>query len=94
VAQTYSKQIELSDTTNGHKINYESFGLSIYKAFKYFRIHSVSTGTISIKFGINDDWIDIDGTEYPVIFNDSIRFDEIWIKPSGTLNVNLVVFLI
>ena len=94
MAQTYSKQIELTDTTDGHKIDYSTFGETTYMSFKYFRIHSVSTGTLSFKFGTTDDWIDIDAAEYPVIFNDSIRFNEIYLKPSTTLNVNLVAFLV
>jgi hypothetical protein len=94
MAQTVSKAISLTDTTDGHKINYASFGFTTYESFKYFRIHSVSTGTLSIKFGANDDWIDIDSAEYPVIFNDSIRFNEIYLKPSTALTVNIVAFLV
>lgn len=94
MAQTFSKQIELTDTTDGHKINYSNFGYTSYKSFRYFRINSISTGTISIKFGENDDWISIAGTEYPVIFSNTIAFDEIWIKPSETLDVNLIAFLV
>jgi hypothetical protein len=94
MAQTISKTIELTDTTNGHKIDYSNFGFTNYMSFKYFRIHSVSTGSIEIKFGNNDDWIPIGAAEYPVIFNDSIRFNEICIKPSETLTVRLVAFLV
>lgn len=94
MAQTVSKAIELTDTTDGHKIDYTTFGFTSYQSFKYFRIHSVSTGTLSFKFGSTDDWIPIGGTEYPVIFNDSIRFNEIYLKPSETLTVRLVAFLV
>lgn len=93
MANVYSKAIELTDTSNGHKINYTSFGLTEYKSFKYLMIHDVSVGAIDFKFGEDDDWVTVEGTEFPLVF-DNIAFNEIWIKPDQTLTVNLVAFLV
>ncbi len=85
---TFSKQLSLTDTTNGHLIYYADFSLTDENAvFKFLQIVRVSTVTMSIKFSLNDDWILI--PSYPYTF-DSIRFEAIWMKPSISLTVDLI----
>ena len=84
---TFSKQIYLTDTIDGHIIDYENFGLTNENAiFRFLEIVRVSTGTMSLKFSENDDWILL--ATYPKIF-DSIRFEAVWMKPSTALTVDL-----
>ncbi len=92
MAQTYSKQIALTDTSDGHQIIPSTFDSDTDKnAFKYFNIMGVDTGSVSVKFGTNDDFIDI--PTLPIVF-ENVAFNEIWIKPSTSLTIDLIVFLV
>ena len=88
---TFSKQITLTNL-EGSLINYADFGLTDKNAiFKFLQIVRVSTGTMSIKFSLNDDYISI--LSYPYTF-DTIRFSEFFLLPSETLVVDIVASFI
>ena len=90
----YSLRIALTNTSLGHEINYDDFGLADENAvFKFIQIIKVTTGTLSIKFGSGDSWIDITSGMYPVTY-DSMIVSSFWLKPSTALNVDIIASFI
>lgn len=83
-----SKNIVLTDTTNGHKLTSIIVAPTLNDdlRFKYFKLAVISTGTIQIKFGLTDAWVSMVAGE---VFTD-LRFNEIWLKPSTANNVDIV----
>lgn len=92
VDRVFSKNIALTDTTNGHKITSVTIDADTPDnlRFKYLKLVTISTGTIEIKFGLTGDWVAMTAGES---FLD-LRFNEIWLKPSAANNVDLVVALV
>ncbi len=89
---TFSKTIALTDTTDGHLINYEDFSITDENAvFQYLMITKISAGTLSISMGDDDDYLAIGA--YPFIIS-GIRFEEFWLKPSQSSTVSLIVAFI
>ena len=93
---TVSKILALTDTVNGHQFTGTEFGFDNDHTFRFINFIQTSTGTVEIKFGENDDWVNLNILTTPTPADHEkyhIPCKEFWLKPSVANNVQCVVSL-